>query len=150
MDGVEDLNTSCMKPLSIKYIIGTLLLLSFNAVQAGSCLQCEVIAIGAGRDFDQECRSNACVLIRLQDKVGQLSRSACSVTGNWHYVLDTSTDHGKARLEILREALDDRRKVDIAGNDSCHIYSSRNIEDLAQVTFSKIDNNETKQPHGGW
>ena len=139
-----------MLRITIKTILSACLGLSFSLAQAGSCQHCEVIALGTGADFDQECRSNACVLVRLKDKVGQLDRSACSVTGSWHYVLDTSTESGRARLTILSEALEDRRKVDIAGNDSCHTYSSRNIEDLGQVSFSKIDNKQTTQPHGGW
>lgn len=125
-----------------------LLILPFSYVQAGSCKACEVISLGEGETFNQECRSHACVLIRLKEKVGQIARSPCSSTGNWHFVLDISTDTGKEKYKILYEALHDHRLVDLDGNDRCENYSSRTIEDLGRIRFSS--NQSKKQLYGGW
>lgn len=47
----------------------------------------------------------------------------CHNNGNYSFVVDTSTDSGKAYMSLVLMAFASARQVDITGFDGCSIYS---------------------------
>ncbi|MCG7490002.1 hypothetical protein MHN79_10920 [Vibrio sp. Of14-4] len=114
-----------------------LLALSTFSSIAGSCKNCKVASIGTGPYYGEKCiDTNDCAVVKVSG--GNLTRASCNNYTAWHYVLDLSTETGKAAYSQLTVAYTTGALVTIHGRDSCESYkSSGGIEDFLYMYYTQ-------------
>lgn len=115
--------------MTFKTTIFLLIVTTSNIVfGAGTCFDCQIEKIGQGPYYDSACTKPSCVFIKMNKDIA--SRPSCSIAG-WDYVIDSSTDSGKATLSTLLMAYAAQKSVNVSGNNRCTLYAE--YEDINYI-----------------
>lgn len=115
-------------------LVSALAFFSADTFAEGMCFNCTVKTIGIGPHYDELCttssgRSMSCAFVKVAGAF--VNRPTCS--GDWNYVIDTSTQSGRNALALLLTANASGKTVQISGTGVCSFYSQSENFFYAQI-----------------